>query len=75
MASVIIYQDKPDSWQYHAPTQEIRNCGGGTKKLVYVDRTLCVLDYESGARLVIIPVSRWKLVGVGLKCIVSALRK
>ena len=73
MASVIIYQDEPDNWQYHAPTQEMRNYGGGTKKLVYVDRTLCVLDYDSGARLVIIPVSRWKLVGIGLKCIVAAL--
>jgi hypothetical protein len=75
MASVIIYQDQPDNWQFHGPTQEMRNYGGATKKLIYVDRTLCVVDYDSGARLVIIPISRRHLVGIGLKCIVTALRK
>jgi hypothetical protein len=75
MASVIIYQDKPDSWHYHAPTKEMRNCGGTTKKLLYVNGTLCLLDYESGARLVIIPVSRWKLIAIALNCIVAALKR
>jgi hypothetical protein len=75
MVDVIIYQDKPDNWEYHAPTQEMRNYGGSSKKLVYVDGALCALDHEQGARVVIIPVSRWKLAEIGLSCIMAALKR
>jgi hypothetical protein len=71
---MIIYQDKPDNWQHHAPTQEIRNCGGATKKIIYADGALCALDHERGAKVVIISVSRWELVGIGLSCFMAALR-
>jgi hypothetical protein len=75
VATVIIYQDKPDNWQHHAPTQEMRNYGGATKKIIYINGALCVLDNEPGARLAIIPLSRWKLAQTGLNCIMAALRR
>jgi hypothetical protein len=74
MTSVIIYQDRPDNWQYDASAQEMRNYGVATKKIVYVDGELCLLDTASEAKLIIIPVSRWKLVKIGLHCIMAALR-
>jgi hypothetical protein len=75
MAHVIIYQDKPDNWQYHAPTQELRNYGGSRKKLFYVNGALCAFDHEQGVKVFIIPVSRWKLVEIGLSCIMAALKR
>ena len=56
---MIIFQDKPDNWQYHAPTQELRNYGGASKKIVCVNAVRYVFDVRQGA-MVDIPVSRWK---------------
>ena len=72
---VIIYQDKPDDWQWHASTQQLRNYGDASKKVVYANGVLCILDKEPEARLAIIPVSRWKLAVIGLSCIMAALRR
>jgi hypothetical protein len=72
MASPIIYQDKADHWQWHASTQEMRNDSGATKKIIYANGALCLLDIDSEARLAIIPLSRWKLVEIGLNCIMAA---
>jgi hypothetical protein len=75
MAGVIIYQDKPENWQYHAPTQEMRNYGGASKKIIYVDGELCAFDRELGARAFIISVSRRELAEMGLRCIMAALKR
>jgi hypothetical protein len=71
---MIINQDKPDSWQYDAPTQEIRNYAGAIKKIIYANGTLCVFDREPEARVAIVPVSRWELSAIGLNCIMAALK-
>jgi curved DNA-binding protein CbpA len=70
--TVIIFQDEPDNWQYHALTQELRNYGSPSKKIVCVSAVLYVFDFTQGA-MVEIPVSRWKLVQIGLSCIMAAL--
>jgi hypothetical protein len=59
---VIIFQDEPDNWQYHALTQELRNYGSPSKKIVCVNAVLYVFDLRQGA-MVEIPVSGWKLGG------------
>jgi len=72
--TVIIFQDKPDNWQYHAPTQELRNYGRPGKKIVCVSAALYVFDVRQGA-MIEIPVSRGNLVEIGLGCVMAALRR
>ena len=69
---MIIFQDEPDNWQYHALTQELRNYGSASKKIVCVNAVLYVFDFRQGS-MVEIPVSGWKLVQIGLSCIMAAL--
>ena len=71
---MIIFQDKPDNWQYHAPTQELRNYGSPAKKIVCVSAALYVFDVRRGA-MIEIPVSRRNLVEIALGCIMAALRR
>jgi hypothetical protein len=42
---IIIYQDKPDNWQYDAPAQELRNYGA---KLRVLDIAGCPIEGEAG---------------------------
>lgn len=68
---VTLYQDEPDQWHYHPPTQEMR-LYEARKKLVYTGKELVVLDNKLGKGLGI-PVSRWRLARIGLNCIVTAV--
>jgi len=66
---IFIYRNRRDDRFYDAAAQEMR--GGPDKVIVYIDGVLCAMDRE--ARITI-PVSRWKLVEIGLACFWTALR-
>jgi hypothetical protein len=75
MTDVIIYRDRPDNPHYNSRTGSFENFGGCRKMIAYTSSGfLCVLDHERGAE-VIIPVSRWKLVDIGLTCIWAAFKR
>jgi hypothetical protein len=45
--------------------------GGPDKVIVYIDGILCAMDREAK---ITIPVSRWKLMEIGLACFLAALK-
>jgi hypothetical protein len=69
MDAVFIYRDRPDDRFYDASTGEMR--GGPDKVIVYIDGILCAMDREAK---ITIPVSRWKLMEIGLACFLAALK-
>ena len=69
MEARFIYRNRSDVAFYDASTQEMR--GGPDKVIVYVNGVLCAMDRE--ARIVI-PVSRWKLMEIGVACFLAALK-
>jgi hypothetical protein len=74
MKDVITYQDRPDNLHYNARTQWLENLGGPRRMIAYVGGVLYALDRERGAKIDF-PVSRWKLVEIGLSCIVAAIKR
>jgi hypothetical protein len=69
MEARFIYRNRSDVGFYDASTREMR--GGPDKVIVYVNGVLCAMDRE--ARIVI-PVSRWKLMEIGVACFLAALK-
>ncbi len=74
MKDQIIYQDRPDNWHYYPRTQSFKNPDGPRKMIAYTAGVLYVLDHELGAKIDF-PVSRWKLVEIGLSCIIAAISR
>src|SRR5215475_11916395 len=66
---VFIDRNRSDARFYDASTQEMR--GGPDKVIVYLDGVLCAMDRETR---ISIPMSRWKLVEIGLACFWAALK-
>jgi hypothetical protein len=64
-----IYRNRSDLGFYDASTREMR--GGPDKVIVYVNGVLCAMDREAK---VVIPVSRWKLMEIGVACFLAALK-
>jgi hypothetical protein len=71
MDAAIIYQNGRDVRYYDAFTREMR--GGPDKIIAYINGAVCAVDRERGAKIAI-PVSRWKLMGIGLACFLAALK-
>jgi hypothetical protein len=71
MDAAIIYQNGRDIRYYDAFTREVR--GGPDKIIAYINGALCAVDRERGAKIAI-PVSRWKLMEIGLACFLAALK-
>jgi hypothetical protein len=69
MEARFIYRNRSDARFYDASAGEMR--GGADKVIVYVNGVLCTMDRESK---ITIPVSRWKLVEIGLACFWAALK-
>jgi hypothetical protein len=69
--AAIIYQNGRDIPYYDAYTREVR--GGPDKIIAYINGALCAVDRERGAKIAI-PVSRWKLLKIGLACFLAALK-
>jgi hypothetical protein len=69
MEAQFIYRNRQDAQFYDASTRAMR--GGPDKVIVYVNGVLCAMDRESK---IVIPVSRWKLVGIGAACFLAALK-
>ena len=69
--AAIIYQNGRDIPYYDAYTREVR--GGPDKIIAYINGALCAVDRERGAKIAI-PVSRWKLMEIGLACFLAALK-
>jgi hypothetical protein len=64
-----IYRNLADARFYAASKGEMR--GGPDKVIVYIDGLLVAMDRDAK---IIIPVSRWKLVEIGLACFLAALK-
>jgi len=69
MEARFIYRNRSDVGFYDASTREMR--GGPDKVIVYVNGVLCAMDREAK---VVIPVSRWKLMEIGVACFLAALK-
>jgi hypothetical protein len=69
MEARFIYRNRSDVAFYDASTREMR--GGPDKVIVYIDGILCAMDREAK---ITIPVSRWKLMEIGLACFLAALK-
>src|ERR1700730_10983014 len=69
MEARFIYRNRSDDRFYDASTREMR--GGPDKVIVYIDGILCAMDREAK---ITIPVSRWKLMEIGLACFLAALK-
>jgi hypothetical protein len=69
MEAQFIYRNRSDDPFYDAFAQEMR--GGPDKVIVYIDGILCAMDREAK---ITIPVSRWKLMEIGLACFLAALK-
>jgi hypothetical protein len=65
MDAVFIYRDRPDDRFYDVSTGE---CAAA---IVYLNGILCAMDREAK---ITIPVSRWKLMEIGLACFLAALK-
>jgi hypothetical protein len=68
---MIIYQDRPDNLHYNARTGWMDNHGGPGRMISYIGGVLYALDHERGEKIDY-PVSRWKLLEIGLGCILAA---
>ena len=64
-----IYRNLADARFYASSKGEMR--GGPDKVIVYIDGLLVAMDRDAK---IIIPVSRWKLVEIGLACFLAALK-
>lgn len=64
-----IYRNRSDERFYDANTQRMQ--GGPDKVIVYINGVLCAMDRKAR---IIIPVSRWKLAGIGMACFMAALK-
>ena len=69
MEAQFIYRNRSDDPFYDASAREMR--GGPDKVIVYIDGILCAMDREAK---ITIPVSRWKLMEIGLACFLAALK-
>jgi hypothetical protein len=69
MEAQFIYRNRSDDAFYDASAREMR--GGPDKVIVYIDGILCAMDREAK---ITIPVSRWKLMEIGLACFLAALK-
>jgi hypothetical protein len=69
MKARFIYRNRSDAPFHDASKGEMR--GGPDKVIVYIDGLLCAMDREAK---IVIPVSRWKLVEIGLACFLAALK-
>ncbi len=69
MEPIFLYRNRPDDRFYDVAAQGMR--GGPDKAIVYLDGVLCAMDRETR---ITIPMSRWKLVEIGLACFWAALR-
>jgi hypothetical protein len=69
MEAQFIYRNRSDDPFYDAFVREMR--GGPDKVIVYIDGILCAMDREAK---ITIPVSRWKLMEIGLACFLAALK-
>jgi hypothetical protein len=69
MEAKFIYRNRSDVGFFDASTRKMR--GGPVKVIVYIDGLLCAMDREAK---IVIPVSRWKLVEIGLACFLAALK-
>ena len=69
MEAKFIYRNRSDVGFFDASTRKMR--GGPDKVIVYIDGLLCAMDREAK---IVIPVSRWKLVEIGLACFLAALK-
>jgi hypothetical protein len=69
MEAQFIYRNRSDDPFYDAFAREMR--GGPDKVIVYIDGILCAMDREAK---ITIPVSRWKLMEIGLACFLAALK-
>ena len=69
MEAQFIYRNRSDDPFYDAFVREMR--GGPDKVIVYIDGILCAMDREAK---ITIPVSRWKLMEIGLACFLVALK-
>ena len=67
MEARFIYRNRSDA--RFPDAGEMR--GGPDKVIVYIDGLLCAMDRDAK---IIIPVSRWKLVEIGLACFLAALK-
>jgi hypothetical protein len=69
MEARFIYRNRSDVGFYDASTREMR--GGPDKVIVYVNGVLCAMDRKAK---IVIPVSRWKLMEIGVACFLTALK-
>ena len=69
MDAAFIYRNRPKDRFYDASTGEMR--GGPDKVIAYVNGFLCAMDRDAK---IAFPVSRWKLAGIGLGCVLTAIR-
>lgn len=71
MNDYVIYQDRPDRWRYSPDNPD---AGDGPEKIMFfTGGVLYVIDHQQRMR-VDIPVSRWKLIEIGLGCILAACK-
>ncbi|WP_024519225.1 hypothetical protein [Bradyrhizobium sp. Tv2a-2] len=73
---VTLYQDKPDILHFRPNSRWAEMYDGPEQRMVYHSGygLLKIFDHEHGQD-VTIQVSRWKLVGIGLGCILAALKR
>jgi hypothetical protein len=69
MEARFIYRNRSDVGFYDASTREMR--GGPDKVIVYVNGVLCAMDRKAK---IVIPISRWKLMEIGVACFLAALK-
>jgi hypothetical protein len=67
--ATFIYQNRSNARFYDASARQMR--GGPDKVIVYLDGVLCAMDREAK---ITIPVSRWKLMEIGVACFFAALK-
>jgi hypothetical protein len=75
MSDAIIYQDRPDVWR-HTPNStggEIRNLATPIV-IAFTGKLLVVMNHGNETRISI-PVSRWRLLEIGLNCIFAAFKR
>jgi hypothetical protein len=74
MADVIIYEDAPHVWHYRPMSVELQRGppADNRKVMLYTGGVFYALDHGQATRIDF-PVSRWKLIEIGLSCILAAL--
>ena len=73
MEHAIIHQEG-ENWKRYSPPRHASISGGSFKRIGYANGLLYVTDSDQGVGIDF-RVSRWKLVEIGLSCILAAISR